>query len=59
MLPGLGSVILRLSDTPKQVNAMKGNSEVLKNLNKILYNELVAINQYFLHWKNVQGLGTD
>ena len=30
---------------------MKGNSEVLKHLNKILYNELVAVNQHFLHPK--------
>ena len=36
---------------------MKGHPEVLKHLNKILYNELVAINQYFSSLKNVQRLG--
>ena len=30
---------------------MKGNSEVLKHLRKILYHELVAVNQHFLHSK--------
>jgi bacterioferritin (cytochrome b1) len=27
---------------------MKGHADVILHLNKILYNELVAINQYFL-----------
>ena len=36
---------------------MQGNDKVIQHLNKILYNELRAINQYFLHSRMLSDWG--
>jgi bacterioferritin len=41
----------------RQKNNMQGSETIIKALNKVLYNELIAINQYILHSRMLKNWG--